>query len=543
MVSLIRIILEFRETLEEWGYLWAHRLLEDAFVRPNFDIQLILNAIIRENEETDISARSDEKYDIMTNVEVDASMKLAQLEDLQNKLHLKKKPSSSNFFKNSLSSAFMITRKVLWHMQIVGIAMTALEVFIEGEKHDKMLEWMDEKIKVVEKDLEFKIFDLRLSDLKSKFLAIKSTFELVLYGSDDSELRKSRLDAVFVICEEIFLLISESHSDLYKSAHYWIDLVSSFMILHLGMLQLAVDSFNLIDYQERFEYCLEFYPILMKSYIQRAISNYVKPIILNYHNHDSSYEEVEEIYYELTNWVIYKTNRSDAHYCWKTDPESMFKDRMFYNFKTEKLKLIEPALMIGPETPVLWRALRYGVTLKLEDLYTEYITGIDIVSLKFKEKFTKSRCINKILDTFSLDIPSEGKEESKIGIWESKELSPIRNTNRESDVYQDVIEHTVQPSSRPSSSNYLDWQFVDKDNFHYKQTLKAEGIKDKIDEVKRNAKREQIILQELFEIKANEVDFENASGFEKIVTVGEIKELVEKNEEIFDNLSKYVYNF
>ena len=79
---------------------------------------------------------------------------------------------------------------------------------------------MDEKIKVVEKDLEFKIFDLRLSDLKSKFLAIKSTFELVLYGSDDSELRKSRLDAVFVICEEIFLLISESHSDLYKSAHY-----------------------------------------------------------------------------------------------------------------------------------------------------------------------------------------------------------------------------------------------------------------------------------------------------------------------------------
>ena len=509
-------------------------------MRPNFDIQLILNAIIKENEEFDISVRSDEKYDSMTNIELDAKVKLAQLEELQNKLHLKKKPASSNFFKNSLSSAFMITRKVLWHMQIVGIAITALEVFLEGEKHDKMTESMDDKIKIVDKDLQFKIFDLRLSDLKSKFLAIKSTFELVLYGNDDNELRKSRLDAVFVICEEIFLLISESHSDLYKSAHYWIDLVSSFMILHLGMLQLAVDSFELIDYQERFEYWLEFYPILMKSYIQRAISNYVKPLILNYHNQDSSFDETEEIYYEMTNWIVYKVNRSDMHYCWKTTPKSMVKDRMFYCFKLEKLKCVEPALLLGPETPLLWRALRYGIALKLEDLYAEYITGIDIVSKKFKEKFTKPRWINKILDNFSIDSYSSNKEEVKIGISDNGELSPIKRDKLSLSGKNEVKKTVCQPSPETKIENLNDVRkLVDQDNYHYKVSLKIEENKIKADEIKKNAKKEQIILQELFDVKANDIDFENASGMAKIITIGEVKDLIEKNCEVFENLNNY----
>jgi hypothetical protein len=24
--------------MEEWGYIWAHRLLEDVYIRPNFDV-------------------------------------------------------------------------------------------------------------------------------------------------------------------------------------------------------------------------------------------------------------------------------------------------------------------------------------------------------------------------------------------------------------------------------------------------------------------------------------------------------------------------
>jgi len=42
--------------------------------------------------------------------------------------------------------------------------------------------------------------------------------------------------------------------------------------------------FNLHDYDQKLHYLLDYYPILMKSYIEKAIENYVKPVILNYHN-------------------------------------------------------------------------------------------------------------------------------------------------------------------------------------------------------------------------------------------------------------------
>lgn len=36
---------EYREKMEEWGYLWAHRILEDIYVRPNFDMKVVLDAL------------------------------------------------------------------------------------------------------------------------------------------------------------------------------------------------------------------------------------------------------------------------------------------------------------------------------------------------------------------------------------------------------------------------------------------------------------------------------------------------------------------
>jgi hypothetical protein len=45
--------------------------------------------------------------------------------------------------------------------------------------------------------------------------------------------------------------------------------------------------FQLADYDSKLHYLLEYYPILMKSYTEKAIENYVKPVILNYHNHYS----------------------------------------------------------------------------------------------------------------------------------------------------------------------------------------------------------------------------------------------------------------
>ena len=91
----------------------------------------------------------------------------------------------------------------------------------------------------------------------------------------------------------------------------------------------------------------------MKSYIEQAIQNYVKPIIVNYHNQYSSVNEVEEIYYELTDSVIYKKTNNEQHVVWDKDIDAMKRDHMYYHFKHEKLVKTEPAYFIGPETPLL----------------------------------------------------------------------------------------------------------------------------------------------------------------------------------------------
>lgn len=66
------------------------------------------------------------------------------------------------------------------------------------------------------------------------------------------------------------------------------------------MLNIAENDYDLKDYQTaRLKACY-MYPIIMKSYVEKAISNYVSSIILNYHNHYNSLKETEEIFNEMT---------------------------------------------------------------------------------------------------------------------------------------------------------------------------------------------------------------------------------------------------
>jgi len=63
----------------------------------------------------------------------------------------------------------------------------------------------------------------------------------------------------------------------------------------------------------------------------------VKPVILNYHNHYAQMEEMEEIFYEWTGRVLYLIRKNERHEIWETSPEEMVKDRMFYEFKENRL--------------------------------------------------------------------------------------------------------------------------------------------------------------------------------------------------------------
>ena len=56
----------------------------------------------------------------------------------------------------------------------------------------------------------------------------------------------------------------------------------------------------------------------------------------------------------------------------------MKKDQMIYEFIDRKLEFVNPILQ-NIECPLICRALRYGATLKLEDLYTQFAKAIEII--------------------------------------------------------------------------------------------------------------------------------------------------------------------
>lgn len=123
--------------------------------------------------------------------------------------------------------------------------------------------------------------------------------------------------------------------------------------MHLSMLEISISTFKMKDYQEDYSRYIQYYDILVQSYVEKAINNYITPIILNYHNQYSSFKETEEIFYEMSETVVHKFENNKTHLCWPTNLEDMEKDNMFYSFKNHKLVEIEPPFLMGSESPVL----------------------------------------------------------------------------------------------------------------------------------------------------------------------------------------------
>lgn len=176
------------------------------------------------------------------------------------------------------------------------------------------------------------------------------------------------------------------------------------------MLQIAEEDFGLKDYKERRTNALKFYPILMRSYIDKAMSNYVKAIIVNYHNQYSTLKEHEEIFNEMTGGVIYKVRSTGLHVIWgEATIKEMEKDNMYYSFKDKKLMPMQPSFLCSLEAPLLCRALRYGIALKLEDLFTEYIKNIEICIGLLGRNSKKGD-----FDPHNFDFTGESESESAI---------------------------------------------------------------------------------------------------------------------------------
>lgn len=206
-----------------------------------------------------------------------------------------------------------ITRKLTLHVHVIGIAVTLLEVMLEFESEDKVDEEIDKRVDKAKGELDKNILKSNLTDLRAKFLAMKNTFELVINGSDNFDIRRARLDSVLGICQEIALMVNDTHSNIYKSAHLCLDIVFLFCIMHLSMLEMSISTFKMKDYVEDYSRKKQYYDILVQSYVEQALSNYIHPVVLNYHNQYSSFMETEEIFYELSSMVVHRVENNESH--------------------------------------------------------------------------------------------------------------------------------------------------------------------------------------------------------------------------------------
>ena len=205
-----------------------------------------------------------------------------------------------------------------------------------------------------------------------------SVYERVVRGTDQKESRRARLESLLAPCEEIYLHLTDPSHDFYQDAHYCLELVCAFMVFHLALLQFAEDEFEMLDYRSRKETLLKFYPVLMESYTEQAVRNHVRAIILNYTNTLNRADQTEEVFNEMSGRTILRLVNDGLHGIWETTPAQMERDRLFYSFPEGHIFMHKPEFMVGRETPLLVRALRYGVALRLEEIYDVYKRRIAI---------------------------------------------------------------------------------------------------------------------------------------------------------------------
>ena len=128
---------------------------------------------------------------------------------------------------------------------------SGIDCVIETERFDLLKQEMDGKLRVLQKD----IFNQAFSD-KMKSLAIKMKSIMTFYdqavrkGDDGHQVCRQRFDSMFVHLDQVLITITDETGPLYDRAHCCLDFVSQFLILHMGLLMLAEEDYELSDYRE-----------------------------------------------------------------------------------------------------------------------------------------------------------------------------------------------------------------------------------------------------------------------------------------------------
>ena len=157
-IEFIHKRFEARESIGEWGFLWAHRILEEVFVRPELDMKWVLNtlhkedlaSIVPESELNDISLTPDKL----------AKDKLNEIHQIltSNKTKQDEATSDEDFLLERMNGMMVLAKKMWRGILLYVFGASAIDVLVESDRYFELMEELDTKIRRLKKDITNQLF-------------------------------------------------------------------------------------------------------------------------------------------------------------------------------------------------------------------------------------------------------------------------------------------------------------------------------------------------------------------------------------------------
>ena len=88
-----------------------------------------------------------------------------------------------------------------------------------------------------------------MHELRRKLSSVMSYYDsAVKKGNDGFSVCRTRFDSIFVHLDQIMITIEDPTGPLYDRAHCCLDFVAQCLILHFGLLHLAIEDYDLTAY-------------------------------------------------------------------------------------------------------------------------------------------------------------------------------------------------------------------------------------------------------------------------------------------------------
>lgn len=157
-IDYIQKRFEARESIGEWGFLWAHRILEEVFVRPELDMKWILNTLHK--DDLALIVPDSEVNEISLATDKISKDKLNELHQIltANKAKQDETTNDEDFLLERMNGMKILAKKMWRGILYYVFGASAIDVLVESDRYFEFMGELDSKIRRLKKDIANQLF-------------------------------------------------------------------------------------------------------------------------------------------------------------------------------------------------------------------------------------------------------------------------------------------------------------------------------------------------------------------------------------------------